>query len=213
MFKKSNEVYDIVCEMDSGFVPCHKTTPVFTKDDDEKLRNSGVLSTKTPVKLLWKVYFDINYHLGEDGFSKDFLHGLKKDSLIFDSDEKGNYCTFRDDCWPTPWFKKTKMYEESTGYPACPVRTIKFYLSKLSKSEALFQYPRYVYAYTGEWYNKVPLSKIKLYNLMKEISKAAELSYTYSLPSIGLLAKKHKFLKELKKTFTDEQKSVCYNTD
>ena len=203
-FKKSNDIYNIVCYVDSGFVAPHKTTPVFTQEDSEKLQRSGVLSNKAPVNLLWKVYYDINYYLGENGFTKDYLYSLKKDSLIFCSDEQGNYCTIRDEHWHTPRIKKTKMYEQSTN-PVCPFRNVKLYLSKLSVHEALFQYPKYVYTQIGTWYNKVSLSKTKLYNLMKEISTAAELSDHYSLPSIGLLARKHRFLKEVRKVLAEQK--------
>ena len=197
-FKKSNDIYTIACKNDSGFVPLYKSTPVFTDEDVVKLKHSGVLSNKTPVNLLWKVYFDINYHLGGHGFTKDYLHSLKKDSLIFSSDDQGNYCALRE--------KKPKMYEWKNSCADCPVRNLRFYLSKLSHNEALFQYPRYVYNQTGVWYSNVQLSKVKLYNLMREISKAAELSHEYTLASIVLLAKNHRFIKEVKNTLGAQKK-------
>lgn len=200
-FKSSNQVYSIVSKVDSGFVPSSKATVAFTEEDEVKLRNSGVLSDKSPENLLWKVYFDIIYYLGEESFPKYFLHNLKKDSLVLSSDERGRFYTFKDEGWPPHWAKNRKMYESLGGSETCPVRTMKLYLEKLLGScNALFQVPKArCCTIVGDWYKNSPVSQKKLNCIMSEISKAAQLSNLYSYASVALLAKKHKFLGQLKK--------------
>jgi hypothetical protein len=72
------------------------------------------------------------------------------------------------------------MYE--TGTDNCPVKSFLKYLSKChSQCESIFQRPKDSFNEDDEtWYEKRPLRKNKLGNMMSELSRAAALSKYYT---------------------------------
>ena len=75
--------------------------------------------------------------------------------------------------------------EENDGYKA-----MKIYLAKLNpKNNAFFQYPKKHWTYDDEvWYDTRPIGVNKLDGMMKDISRAAELSKAYTNHSISATA-------------------------
>ena len=196
-FSSSRQVYDIVAKMESGHVVCNKLTAHFTEEDELRLKNSRILSDRSPQCLLWKVCFDITYHLCVHDYPSLFLYYLTKDDLKLSSDENGTYFTLKDKNWPVIKKTKRKMYAKPSCSD-CPVRSTKLYLEKLSKIDALFQYPRKYWMKSADsWYHAMPIGRNKLKCFMPSISEQAGLSKMYSLESVILLSNKHRFLEQL----------------
>jgi hypothetical protein len=76
--------------------------------------------------------------------------------------------------------KTVRMYETTTDN--CPVKSFVKYLSKRHpKCESLFQSPRDSFNDDDDiWYERRPLGKNKLGNMMSDLSVAAALSKTYT---------------------------------
>ena len=76
--------------------------------------------------------------------------------------------------------KTVRMYETTTDN--CPVKSFVKYLSKRHpKCESLFQSPRDSFSDDDDiWYERRPLGKNKLGNIMSDLSVAAALSKTYT---------------------------------
>ena len=58
-----------------------------TEGDMKKIYESDALSTKTPMGLVRKVYFEISLHFGRRG--REGLRSLTKDSFVFKTDDEG----------------------------------------------------------------------------------------------------------------------------
>lgn len=71
---------------------------------------------------------------------------------------------------------------EIPGDPLCPVKTLKFYLSRLNPAcRALFQRPKeHIYDQDTCWYVNSPVGKNMLATMMSTISKCARLSRIYT---------------------------------
>ena len=76
--------------------------------------------------------------------------------------------------------KEARMYEEPGD--DCPIRSLKFLLAKLHPDcKSLFQYPRSTVKLTDiVWFNRQPIDKNIICQLMKRINEAVELSRTYT---------------------------------
>lgn len=74
------------------------------------------------------------------------------------------------------------MIVEIPGDPLCPVKTLKFYLSRLNPAcRALFQRPKeHIYDQDTCWYVNSPVGKNMLATMMSTISKCARLSRIYT---------------------------------
>lgn len=117
-------------------------------EDLELMYESGVLSNDNLTSLQLKVFFEVTLHFGRRG--REGLKELRKADIVFKSDPKGvEFATLAFN----PSEKNhqgishhvtehdQKMF--STGGEDCPVRSLKFYLSKLHPDcDAFFQRPR-----------------------------------------------------------------------
>ncbi|XP_070573869.1 uncharacterized protein KIAA1958-like [Ptychodera flava] len=160
------------------------------RGDLAKLMESGVLSMDTPQALLRKVWFDIMVHFCRRG--REGLRDMTKSSLVFEHDDIGaefvrmayneknkihqGTLNPRDDV-----AEEKRMYAQP-GSAKCPVRALKLYLSKLHpKQTAMFQRPLTFIDHSAPiWYYNAPLGSKKLGDMMKDISKAANLSMVYT---------------------------------
>ena len=163
----------------------HKT-PISAGDMD-RLYASGVLSNDTPWGLIYKVYFELSLHFSRRGV--EGIRELHKSSFVFETDDMGaTYCRMaynemekkKQGNEKTIREKEARMYEEPGD--DCPIRSLKLLLAKLHPDcKALFQYPRGTVKITDKvWFNRQPIGKNTICQLMKRISEAAELSRTYT---------------------------------
>jgi hypothetical protein len=157
--------------------------------DFEKLYSTRTLSDDNPTCLLWKVWFDITFHLCKGKVSKNFWRSLKKQSLKLKSDVNGVFYTFTD--YIPIEEEPGRMYATPNEPEKCPVRTTSLYLHKLcANCDSLFQVPKMSWSEGIErWYLPVPLSCDKLDKIMCAISEHANLSVVYNTLSVLLTAK------------------------
>ena len=164
-----------------------------SEEDMKKLYWSGVFDTSTPCGLQDKVFFDTMLFLYPSG--KTLRHLKKTDFAIVQDDDgrKYVYKTSHGNGEAGPPAKKRKYYvgEErmyATGGPICPVASLEKYLSHLNPvCQSFFQWPRKELA-PGDvvWYENESVGDNKLRRKMKDISKKAQLSKTYTNHSIFL---------------------------
>ncbi|KAL3860220.1 hypothetical protein ACJMK2_010375 [Sinanodonta woodiana] len=172
---------------------------IIPNSDLQKLYTTGCLSTKSPVNLSWKVWFEITYFLcsANPKLGQEFQRNCKKHDLVLYEDENGKYFTFSDETLKKHFNSSSepRMTALSHDPGRCPVRSTLMYLEKLSpRIEFLFQYPRSGTGIThSTWYSAVPIASDRLNCMMKSISKAAGLSQLYYLKSVVHTAEKNNF--------------------
>ncbi|CAG2246888.1 KCTD1_15 [Mytilus edulis] len=160
-----------------------------TDDGDlEKLRLSGVLSTKNPKALLRKVWFDILLGFGRRGrenqrtfTDKTFAinqddRGFKYIEMVVSETTKNHRGGLGDDNFE----KSPRVY--ATYKQGCPVESFEFYMDKRNpKSDCFFQLPRIKNLDSDTtWYTSRPYGERMLNDMMKSISKDAGLSKVYT---------------------------------
>ncbi|CAG2211426.1 KCTD1_15 [Mytilus edulis] len=160
-----------------------------TDDGDlEKLRLSGVLSTKNPKALLRKVWFDILLGFGRRGrenqrtfTDKTFAinqddRGFKYIEMVVSETTKNHRGGLGDDNFE----KSPRVY--ATYKQGCPVESFEFYMDKRNpKSDCFFQLPRIkILDSDNTWYTSRPYGIRMLNDMMKSISKDAGLSKVYT---------------------------------
>lgn len=165
----------------------HKSA--ITPGDMQKLYDSGLVSNDSPSNLQRKVFLEVCLQFGRRG--REGLREMKKSSIIIQKDDQNKeFATFAYNeleknhqvHMPKEHEKKQIMYsqeDEST----CPIFSLKKYLSKLNpKCEAFFQKPRNLANPETEqiWYQNKPLGIHTLESFMKNISKEANLSKSYT---------------------------------
>ncbi|XP_070560155.1 uncharacterized protein [Ptychodera flava] len=184
-FKAANNIFVALCKQlkADGLDSTKHKTPISTYDL-RKLASSGVLSSSDPLALSRKVWFDLTFHFGRRG-REGFRKLTKSSYRVRESYDGTKFVEFTysektknhpDDDFET----QAKMF--ATGGENCPVAAFAKYLSKLNPGEnALFQRPRVnVKPDDKVWYCNSPLGENKLGSMMKDISKAANLSTTYT---------------------------------
>lgn len=140
---------------------------------------------KSPKRLQQKVFVDLMLHFCRRG--RENLRELEKHWFEFASDENGDkYVSIRDE------FNKNhregnnarstqaRMYKSKTG--ACPLTTLRVYMSKLDpRSNVFFQMPKdYINSQEEAWYYPRPLGKNTLGNMMRTLSEQAGLAAQYT---------------------------------
>ena len=196
-FNSSNDIFSSMCiftvKKGKGVV-VHKDG--IEHSDIRKRYMSMVFCVATQTGLLNKVWFELCLHfcrwgrenqrelmpqmfaLESDNLGKRYIHQVssevtKKHQELSSTDTNG---------------KSVHMYE--TGTDNCPVKSFLKYLSKRhSQCESLFQRPKDSFNEDDEtWYEKRPLGKNKLGNMMSELSRAATLSKNYTIHCIRATA-------------------------
>ena len=155
-------------------------------EDVQKMYSSGVLCNSNPTALQRKVWFELSLHFGRRG--REGFRTLRKNSFRVEKDPSGKK-------FVSPSYnekeknhsgvsnketeKNAVMYEQP-GDERCPVKSFELYISKLNpKCDSLFQRP--AKCYDGKsWYDNMPLGHNKIGDMMKNISKDAHLSKTYT---------------------------------
>ena len=192
-FHRSNQVFIAVLKKlkRDGFDKT-KHYPAIAEADLEKLRQSEVFSRKQPRSLQKKVWFDIALTFARR--ARENLESLKKDAFVFKKDDTGlEYVEmgYNEATKNHPGLKgdtkdsKPRMYAVD-GSESCPVTSLKMYLSKLNPgSDIFFQHARNKVSDSDEvWFTCRAVGPRTLGDMMKVISKEAELSQVYTNHSV-----------------------------
>lgn len=193
-----------------------KQISAITPEDIKKMYSSGVLSNKNSVSLQNKVFFEIYMHFVRRG--RERLHDFKRNSFVFKKDEDSGleYVTLA----ANEKYKRNngtekdlRMYSIPSDADYCPVRSLKFYLSKLHpENEAFFQPPKVdAPDYLPIWYYKRSLGMNTLAGKMKAISNEGKLSQTYTNHCIQITSKTVLAKSPLNKNDSTTEKSDSEN--
>ena len=183
-------------KMDGNDKTQHK--PAISAADMKKMYNSDALDVNNPVGLQRKVFIDIMLHFSRRG--REGLRELRKDSFVFRRDENDREFATIDyheleknhqGLHKHESEKDPRMYTQDDP-KKCPVKSLKFYLDKLSKNSnaALFQKPnpRFKCNAGKPWYCNSPVGINLIGNMMNTISREAGLSKMYTNHCLGATA-------------------------
>jgi hypothetical protein len=145
-----------------------------------------------PVSLQDEVFFQICYHFGFRG--REWLRDLKREDVVVQKDAEGREFVdlkrsrlsknVKQSLQAKEYFdqKSIVMYGIPNNPCKCPVEAIKLYLTKIgSDNNNLFPKPVTKVMADGAWYcRSAVLGKNTLADLMKSISKRAQLSRSYT---------------------------------
>ncbi|XP_063405987.1 uncharacterized protein LOC134689951 [Mytilus trossulus] len=188
-FHKSNQMFTaMIKKLQREGLDVTKHHLSISDGDLEKLRLSGVLSTKNPKALLRKVWFDILLGFGRRGrenqrtfTDKTFAinqddRGFKYIEMVVSETTKNHRGGLGDDNFE----KSPRIY--ATYKQGCPVESFELYMDKRNpKSECFFQLPRIKFlAFDTTWYTSRPYGERMLNEMMKSISKDAGLTKVYT---------------------------------
>ncbi|XP_020915719.1 uncharacterized protein LOC110253182 [Exaiptasia diaphana] len=168
--------------------------PALEKQDLLKLKSSQAIFPSSPHGLLRNVWFHTTLYWCRRG--REGQRSLTKSSFTFETDPNNSrrFVTMTHDEASKnhpggvvdirSYEKLARMYETPSitdGYTA-----LKTYLSKLNPScDALYQYPKRNWQPNDHvWFENRPLGVNKLANMMKDISREANLSRTYTNHSV-----------------------------
>lgn len=158
---------------------------IITEADINKMYESCTLSDRDPTSLQYKVFFEVNVHLGQMG--KEKARNVKKEHILFNVDNQGREYAYlcprflADEHTPRVHNDHSKvMY--GTGGKNCPMISLKNYISKLDPiCSAFFQRPKVKEFQTSAvWYTKYPLGVNTICQFMTQISEKAGLSRRYT---------------------------------
>ena len=174
-----------------------KHKPAIEDEDLKKLKTSQAIAPTSPLTLLQNVWFHVVLFFCRRG--SEGQTALKRSSFKFAADASGRkFVTMTHDeatknhpggpSDDSSHEKLAGMYEtpeENDGYKA-----MKIYLAKFNpKCNAFFQYPKKHWKYDDEVrYDARPIGVNKLDGIMKDISRAAELSKAYTNHSVRATA-------------------------
>lgn len=152
-------------------------------------QDKHVFNTERPAGLQRKVWFELVYYLCRKEGKRNFRQ-LKPSDFKIGEDSKGRYVYRvggRGNKVVGGRGDKAgcKMY--STGSRLCPVASFEKYVSLLSQDcPCLFQQVNAVKEDPGGycWYMRVPVGEKRVGNLMRDISKQANLSQVYNIKSV-----------------------------
>merc|ERR1712157_149894 len=178
-FRKSNDCLEKQLKILKGIgkTICHKQ-PI-TIEDLRRMYDSQILSRKSPIALLRKVWFEITLHFCHKG-SESQEKLLKSTFEIFRDLSGRSYISRNHKRAEYQNLEEIRMYE--TGGELCPVKSFQLYLMKLHPLQArLFQQPRRKATLDSPmWYGKAPIGEKALQQMMANISTAAKLSKRYT---------------------------------
>ena len=170
--------------------------PAIEDEDLKKLKTSQAIALTSPLTLLQNVWFYVVLFFCRRG--TEGQKELRKSSFKFEVDASGrkfvtmahdeatkNHRGGRTDV--SSHKKLARMYEtpeENDGYKAMEI-----YLAKLNlKCDAFFQYRKKHWKYDEVWYDARPIGVNNFDGMMKDISRAAELSKAYTNHSVRATA-------------------------
>jgi hypothetical protein len=188
-FLPANQVFTAVLkELRRNGQDITKHKSIIQPEDIEKMYSTGTLSKRNPVSLQRQIFFELSLQFARRG--REGLRSLTKTSFDIKIDATGRkyICqNFNEKEKNHPGIsnrekeKTAAIYEQPDNPSKCPVTTFEFYLTKLNPMcNALFQRPKKNYQEDGIWYDNVPLGHNKIGDLMKDISKEANLSEIYT---------------------------------
>ena len=199
-FQQSNQMLDAKLKnMKQQGEESVKHKPCIENEDLRRLKESAVMSPSTPQGLLNNVWFHITLYFCRRG--RGGQRNLKKSSFVFLQDENGKrYATMAHDeasknhqgglSDNTVSFEKLgRMYQ--TEHPNDGYNALRLYLEKLNpECSAFFQYPKRSWKrpQEGVWFENRCLGVNKLGDMMKILSKAANLSKIYTNHSVRATA-------------------------
>ena len=187
-FKRSTE------KLNAQIVHLKRQGKENVKHNLKKLKTSQAIALTSPLTLLQNVWFHVVLFFCRRG--REGQRELKRSSFKFEADASGrkfvimaldeatiNHPGGLSDV--SSHENLARMYEtpeENDGYKA-----MKIYLAKLNpKCDAFFQYPKKHWKYDDEvWYDTRPIGVNKLDGMMKDISRAAELSKAIQTTASG----------------------------
>lgn len=163
--------------------------PPISNDDLKKLYASKVFSVNHPVSLQRKIFFDVIYYFCRR--ERENLRLSTIDDFSIKVDSNGNEYIEKVSDELTKNHREDHENEdvmiiEGNGSINCPVISFKLYISKLNpKLKALFQRPnKKIPTDDSPWYDNMVVGERGLGDMMKVISKEAELSRVYTNHSI-----------------------------
>ena len=189
-FLNSNQVlkgvFKTLTEMGECTMSHHK--PI-EKGDINKLKSTGVIGTDNTHSLLHLVWLSIALQFGKRG--KEGYRLMTKDTFRRGNDDLGSayyeyaVCESQKNhsgkTLSSTNLPQGRMYAQP-GDPLCPVAALDKYISLLHPElNALWQrpHPKFVNG-NSQWYSKMVLGHNTLGNIMKNMSKAANLSQIYT---------------------------------
>ena len=165
--------------------------PVLESEDLVKIATYFQKAMLSPVMLRHCVWYYISIHFVSRGL--EFHHQLKRDSLIFQTDDKGDeYVTLSHECQQKNFqgglnseeaAADKRMY--ATGRDDCPVQMLRHFIQR-TDDEATHLFNSCTHealaspSTTAKWYGSKPLNKRTFTRFMPDISKSAGCSMKYT---------------------------------
>jgi len=161
-----------------------------SEGDLTKLRSSDTFNEMNAYALQKKVWFEISLAFARRGCEN--IQDLKKDAYVFRTDDTGREyveMAFNEKLKNHQGIDMTKnmdskprMYASKSGSMSCPVKALKFYLSKLnSEGDRLFQQPKQKFKIENPvWYTTRPVGQKTISAFMSKLSTEAGLSRRYT---------------------------------
>ena len=191
-FQQSNQMLDAkLKDMKKHGEQNVKHKPAIESEDLPHLKESGVISPTTPQGLLYNVWFHVTLYFCRRG--REGQRNLTKSSFLFLQDENNKwYATMAHDessktrqggidDTATNYEKLGRMYQ--TEHRNDGFNALHLYCSKLNPNcSAFFQFPKRFWKGPEEsvWFENRCVGTNKLGSMMKELSKAANLSQLYT---------------------------------
>lgn len=184
-FSRSSEAFTAQCvAMKKQGLAKVRHKEAINKSDMEKLYASNVFDVHHPKSLQRKVFFELEYYFCRRAMEN--VRSLTTRSFVLKKDENGmEYVALDIEEFEKTYGPLDGDYEGgimlATNKANCPVSSYKKYLSKLNPSiDTLFQRPRTDASDHRPWYDAQVVGVKSLEKMMKEISRDAGLSQTYT---------------------------------
>lgn len=160
------------------------------KEDLEKMRR--YFDRETPVILQQEAWFSIVYYFALRG--REVIRDLTPKSISFTEDASGKKFAYINQSYLSKNVKaslsakefenlsQARMYSTPEERENCPVKCLELYLEKMCDDcDNLFPMPLKIKNDSSIWYSsKRPLGKNAIGNMMKDISKSANLNRIYT---------------------------------
>ena len=192
-FTTSNQMYQAKCRLyykEGNKKPQHK--PPIAEGDMTKLCEYFKKYTSDATVLIQFIWFSFCLYFGRRG--REGWRSFATDSFKLETDDKDRrFITFTKtestknhpggDKSNDQDYSDQRLYE--TEGQLNPIEAYLLYMSKLHPScNAFFQTPRTNYKQEEHWYRNEPIGKNTIARIMQTISKAANLSKTYTCHSV-----------------------------
>jgi hypothetical protein len=184
-FTVSNKVFKaLLVKLKSEGKSSVKRHPTVNKEDMDLIQAS--LDISTARGLLQKVFIDVMVYFANRGMEN--LRAMKPVDFVLNTDTNNNreYFTLRDmgtknHSTDDEASQGGRMYDVK-GSPRCPVATLKKYLDRIHpECPFMWQRPKAkVHENDTIWFDKSPIGRDSLSNMMKKISLASGCSKVYT---------------------------------